>query len=68
MNGMDKGFVEQNIILGDHPSDGAIILHKVIILGTAVIIGHFWPKARLPLFYGLGVIGIYATAYNARQL
>jgi len=67
IRGLDEGGTERNYILGGHPSNEAVILHKIAVLGIATIIGHFYADTRLPLFYGLAALGTGASLYNVRQ-
>ena len=38
MDGMDKGAVEQSPLLGEHPSDGTIIISSILITGLMWLI------------------------------
>lgn len=55
---------EINPLLGKHPSDKKLTIYfSVTGLGT-LLIGHYWPDARKPLFLGYGSLNAGLAIYN----
>ena len=59
---------ELNPILGRHPSDGKIIFYFSITAIVTLLIGHLYPKTRVPLFMGYGGINAGCVLHNKRVL
>ena len=69
MEGMDRGYKELNPILGNHPSDGAIIAHSL----TIVLLGYYFaqymhPTERKIFLTFLSLIKGGAAVHNWRLL
>lgn len=67
-SGLDAGCIETNPILGEHPSDGALIASKVLVscmawLGANAMPNHLERKAFLGV---ISIIGIAAGAHNSQ--
>jgi len=57
---------ETNPILGEHPSNSETTFYFSITGIGALVVGHFWPDARQPLFLGYGTLNAGMAAYNTR--
>ena len=56
---------EENPILGEHPSDSTITMYFSLTAIGALAVGHFWPDARKPLFWGYGTLNAGLAAHNS---
>jgi len=69
MEGMDRGAVELNPILGKHPSDGTIIISKVAIAAAITAIYLKWPNKKTRyLVAGQSLFGTAAVVNNFKVL
>jgi len=55
---------EENPILGKHPSDSTVTMYFSLTAIGALVVGHYWPDARKPLFIGYGTLNTGLAAHN----
>ena len=55
---------EENPILGEHPSDSTVTVYFSLTAIGALIVGHYWPDVRQPLFLGYGTLNASLAAHN----
>jgi len=55
---------EENPILGEYPSDSTVTVYFSLTAIGALIVGHYWPDARKPLFLGYGTLNAGLAAHN----
>ena len=59
---------ERNPILDKHPEDYEIYLYFGVTTGLALLISHYVPKLRLPVFIGYGGLGFYMAWGNYKKI
>ena len=64
---LDAGGYECNPVFGRHPSDGAMIAGKLLVLGICAGLGELQPRWRVWMFGLLGGTGAAAAWHNRRQ-
>jgi len=62
----DPRYYEKNPILGEHPSDGKLILYFSITGIAALGIAHFWPDTRHWILWPYGGAGFYWANHNRK--
>lgn len=55
---------ENNPILDKHPSDGKLTVYFSLTGAVALILGHFWPELRKPLFLSYGTVNSALAIHN----
>lgn len=58
--------VENNFILGPHPSDGEVVLYFSVTTTGAVVVSHYWPDARPWILGGMTGLNGYGAVNNYR--
>ena len=55
---------ERNPILDEHPSDGKLIVYFSLTGAAALLLAHFWPELRKPLFLSYGTLNAGLAIHN----
>ena len=63
---LDNGYHENNPVLGEYPSDSKVTIYFSLTGAAALVLGHFWPELRKPLFIGYGTLNAGCAIYNSQ--
>ena len=63
---LDNGHSEMNPALGDYPSNSKTTVYFSLTAIGALIIGHFWPESRKPLFISYGALNTGLAIHNSQ--